>query len=79
MTNPRGVTIRVDADPARDEPASVVADVVGYAIVTAPGRLYVRHVDSVDAVLLAAGLREAAHQLEHYAEHGTWPPPLGTP
>lgn len=73
MSTVPGVTVHIHADPERDEPARVHHDVVGYVLVTATGIMYTRHVDSVDAVLLAAGLREAAYQLEQYAETGTFP------
>lgn len=72
-----GVTVRITSDEARGEPAHLHHDVVGWALVTGRGILYTKHVDAIDAVWLAAGLRETARQLEHYAETGEWPQPEG--
>jgi hypothetical protein len=68
-----GVTVRISSDEERGEPAHLHHDVVGWVLVTGRGILYTKHVDAVDAVWLAAGLRETAQMLEFYAEHGTWP------
>lgn len=78
-----GVTVLVDADPDRDEPASTFHDVVGYVIVTmgpdGSALLHSRAVDAVATPLLARALRSVARQLEAYDATGAWPQEVDEP